>query len=117
MPWAPKRPCSWPGCGALTDVGRCEKHRKQERKQIDERRGTGTQRGYGVRWQAARRAYLSDHPWCAICLEHNKRNLAFVVDHIKPHKGDMALFWDTDNWQALCKECHDVKTAGEGRWG
>lgn len=33
--------------------------------------------------------------------------LAEIVDHIKPHRGDMALFWDSDNWQSLCKHCHD----------
>jgi 5-methylcytosine-specific restriction protein A len=38
---------------------------------------------------------------------------AVVVDHIIPHKGDKALFWDSGNWQALCKRCHDVKTATE----
>ena len=32
---------------------------------------------------------------------------AAVVDHITPHKGDMKLFWDSDNWQSLCKQCHD----------
>lgn len=32
---------------------------------------------------------------------------ATVVDHIVPHRGDMKLFWDRDNWQALCKACHD----------
>jgi 5-methylcytosine-specific restriction protein A len=35
------------------------------------------------------------------------------VDHIKPHKGDMALFWDSSNWQSLCKPCHSAKTATE----
>jgi 5-methylcytosine-specific restriction protein A len=38
---------------------------------------------------------------------------ANVVDHIKPHKGDQALFWCRDNWQSLCKRCHDYKTATE----
>ncbi|MCB4811684.1 HNH endonuclease [Methylovorus menthalis] len=38
---------------------------------------------------------------------------ATVVDHIKPHRGDMALFWDRNNWQAMAKECHDRKTARE----
>jgi 5-methylcytosine-specific restriction endonuclease McrA len=32
---------------------------------------------------------------------------ATVVDHITPHKGDAALFWDPANWQPLCKRCHD----------
>ncbi|WP_330164070.1 HNH endonuclease [Paenibacillus campinasensis] len=36
-----------------------------------------------------------------------------VVDHIIPHKGDPKLFWDKNNWQALCKKCHDTKTARE----
>ncbi|WP_456243258.1 HNH endonuclease [Thermacetogenium phaeum] len=35
-----------------------------------------------------------------------------------PHKGDRQLFWDESNWQALCKPCHDSKTAREdGGWG
>jgi hypothetical protein len=32
---------------------------------------------------------------------------AVVVDHIVPHRGDMKLFWDSGNWQSLCKTCHD----------
>jgi len=32
---------------------------------------------------------------------------ASVVDHIKPHKGNDALFWDEKNWQSLCKPHHD----------
>jgi 5-methylcytosine-specific restriction protein A len=36
--------------------------------------------------------------------------VAEVVDHIKPHKGDMTLFWDENNWQSLCKMHHDRKT-------
>ncbi len=43
---------------------------------------------------------------------------AVLVDHIQPHKGDMTLFWRVDNWQPLCKECHDRKTAlYDGGWG
>lgn len=38
---------------------------------------------------------------------------ATVVDHIKPHRGDKALFWDEHNWQPLCKKCHDTKTGKE----
>jgi 5-methylcytosine-specific restriction protein A len=40
-----------------------------------------------------------------------------TVDHIVPHRGDQKLFWDEANWAALCKPCHDAKTAREGRWG
>lgn len=31
-----------------------------------------------------------------------------VVDHIEPHKGNLVLFWDANNLQALCKKCHDT---------
>ncbi|HWL55465.1 MAG TPA: HNH endonuclease [Paracoccus sp. (in: a-proteobacteria)] len=31
---------------------------------------------------------------------------ATLVDHIKPHRGDKALFWNWNNWQALCAPCH-----------
>ena len=36
-----------------------------------------------------------------------------MVDHIIPHKGDEALFWDEDNLQSLCTPCHNQKTARE----
>ncbi|MBB5704300.1 5-methylcytosine-specific restriction endonuclease McrA [Ochrobactrum daejeonense] len=37
-----------------------------------------------------------------------------VVDHIKPHRGDAALFWDMDNLQSVSKEYHDsIKQAQE----
>jgi len=38
---------------------------------------------------------------------------ATLTDHIVPHKGDMKLFWDTDNHQSGCDDCHNVKTARE----
>ena len=68
---------------------------------------------YNGRWQKARAGYLAKHP---LCREHEALGQyipATVVDHIQPHKGDMSLFWDSDNWQPLCKACHDAKTARE----
>ena len=44
------------------------------------------------------------------CASYGKITPATIVDHIVPHRGDMLLFWDQENWQALCKECHDQKT-------
>ncbi|WP_314945899.1 hypothetical protein [Bradyrhizobium cosmicum] len=32
---------------------------------------------------------------------------AVVVDHVKPHRGDRALFWDKRNWQPLCTHHHN----------
>jgi len=37
-----------------------------------------------------------------------------VVDHIKPHRGDIALFWDENNLQSVSKAWHDsIKQARE----
>lgn len=38
---------------------------------------------------------------------------AIVVDHVRPHRGDMVLFWDVANWQSLCLSCHNRKSALE----
>lgn len=74
---------------------------------MTDRRGSSAARGYGSRWQKARATFLQQHP---LCRNHESRGLvvaATVVDHIVPHRGDQKLFWDTSNWQALCKQCHD----------
>ena len=118
----PLRPCKYPNCPHVTDdrSGYCPTHLKQERKQYDESRGTAAQRGYDARWQKYRRMYLNTHPLCVECLVKETPVIreATVVDHVKPHKGDYKLFWNPANHQALCKECHDIKTASEdGEFG
>lgn len=74
---------------------------------------TTAQRGYGSRWQKARQTFLLRSPLCVECSRNGRVTEARVVDHVVPHRGDQDLFWDTSNWQALCKRCHDVKTATE----
>ena len=118
MPWAARSPCTWPGCGILTDGGRCAVHRVVERAELERRRGSASSRGYDSRWRKARKLFLQVHPLCATCRSRGVIRQATVVDHIRPHKGDQALFRDERNLQALCKECHDSKTARQdGRWG
>ena len=117
MPGKPARPCRWPRCPQLTNArsGYCEAHLKASRAQQDARRGTAAQRGYGARWQRASKVYLAEHPLCAMCLskQPSRVTAATLVDHIIPHKGDPALFWDRANWQSLCEDCHNEKTARE----
>lgn len=62
---------------------------------------------YNARWQKARATFLKRNPLCAFCKEQGKVTAATVVDHITPHKGDSSLFWDSSNWQPLCKTHHD----------
>ena len=65
------------------------------------------------KWREARLEYLKRNPLCVRHLKQNKNVAANVVDHDKPHKGDIKLFWDKDNWQSLCIPCHNTKTALE----
>ena len=64
-------------------------------------------RPYGYKWQQARVGWLRKHPLCVECNRRGRVEAAIIVDHIKPHRGDMVLFWDKTNWQSLCKSCHD----------
>ncbi|WP_223251991.1 HNH endonuclease signature motif containing protein [Paracoccus mutanolyticus] len=49
-------------------------------------------------WEKARAEFVfSLHSCCVMCGAD-----ATLVDHIKPHRGDKALFWNWNNWQALC---------------
>ena len=87
---------------------------KQERqRETDQRRGSSTQRGYDYRWQRYRARFLAEHPLCATCERAGKITLANEVDHIRPHRGNPALFWDRRNHQSLCKPCHSRKSATE----
>lgn len=74
---------------------------------------TAHKRGYGHRWRKARASYLAKHPLCVHCQQAGKVTVATDLDHIIPHRGDMVLFWDSNNWQPLCKPCHSRKTQSE----
>ncbi len=68
---------------------------------------------YNWKWRKAAKQFLIENPLCAECLRQGKTELAEVVDHIRPHKGDLALFWNSENWQPLSRVCHNRKTAAE----
>ncbi len=112
MPTQPAKPCAHPGCRRLVTSGaRCAEHARELSRAQDAGRDQATRALYNnARWRAASRAYLDRHPVCARCTE-----LAAVVDHVIPHRGDYGLFWRTPNWQPLCKRCHDRKTATEDK--
>ncbi|WP_085893600.1 HNH endonuclease [Roseovarius litorisediminis] len=73
-------------------------------KRHDRNRPSASARGYGHGWRKARAAFLKINDRCALKGCSAK---ATVVDHIIPHKGDEALFWDRTNWQPLCAPCHN----------
>ena len=111
----PLRPCRHAGCPVLTRDGWCEKHRPKH------------QRRSSAEWHAwynlpiwtdrLRPAQLLREPFCRECAAAGRRTRATVVDHVKPHRGDWALFTDEANLQSLCKYHHDRKTAMEQAQG
>lgn len=72
-----------------------------------------------ARWKKLRaRVFKRDLFTCRCGCDHIEHDAAqLVADHIKPHRGDPALFWDERNIQTLRKSpCHDkVKQAQEHR--
>lgn len=118
VPLAAKRPCAWrgfPPCAGVTRERFCDKHRATERKRQDALRPSSSARGYDSRWRRLRWAFLRAHPICVdpFGLHRHRITPATEVDHIKPHKGNKALFWNQDNWQPVCHACHSRKTASE----
>lgn len=109
MPGKPPRICR---CGKVVPAGdrcACTRERDRERKaRHDANRPSASARGYGREWRAARAKFLALHPVCARC-----RAPATVVDHIVPHRGDPARFWDRSNWQSLCAPHHNASKQRE----
>lgn len=115
MPNKLARPCKYKGCALLTNdaAGYCPAHKSIMQHQSDAQRGTSTQRGYDYRWQQNRLFYLQQHPLCAECERLGLIMQATTVDHIIPHRGDYNLMWSPNNWQALCIQHHNFKTAAQ----
>jgi len=79
----------------------------------NQKRDSAHKRGYDANWRKASKSFLRAYPMCERHLDRDQWVPASVVDHVIPHKGDYELFWDEENWQSLCKRCHDHKTATE----
>lgn len=95
-------------CGNTIPHGqRCTcqiKATRARNKRHDATRPTARQRGYTRAWETESKLFLAYHP---VCAAPGCTSLATLVDHIIPHKGDTALFWDRANWQPLCTHCHN----------
>ena len=59
-------------------------------------------------WKKLRQAHLVKEPLCQFCLAVDRVNATnLIVDHIRPHRGDRKLFYDSRNLQTLCEGCHN----------
>lgn len=57
---------------------------------------------------AQREVFLEDHPVCMHCSAARSVD----VDHITNRSQSSKAFLDQENWQALCRPCHDAKGTG-----
>ena len=118
MPLKFTKYCAHAGCKnyALPGSKYCEQHKAddiQRKAYADRQRLSPQERGYTNAWRKASKAFLVAHPLCAECLKLGITKPATEVDHIIPHKGNKDLFWNQNNWQSLCHECHSRKTVKE----
>ena len=111
MAMLPLKPCRHPGCPVLTREGWCPKHKPQHKRRVS----AAYHAWYSLPiWtDRLRPEQLLREPFCRARAAEGIRTRASVVDHIKPHRGDWALFTDVTNLQSLCKFHHDQKTARE----
>jgi 5-methylcytosine-specific restriction endonuclease McrA len=60
-------------------------------------------------WFRLRAAQLRREPWCRECARAQRQTPATTADHIRPHRGNAALFFDPANLQSLCDIHHGDK--------
>lgn len=118
MPYAAKKPCAHSGCRALVQSGSgslCALHRTEKTRLYNQQPERAKAKSlYATKqWQDIRRLVLRSSPLCVVCKKAGRFVAAEHVDHIKPHKGDEATFFDVENLQSLCKPCHSRKTVTE----
>lgn len=116
MPYAPKKPCRFPGCPRLTNQTYCEEHAKQVISNYNRyQRPKRINRRYHNGWPKLRARYLRTHPFCEQCRAQGRLTQATEVHHVLPleHGGTN----DLNNLMALCKPCHSRITAQmDDRW-
>lgn len=82
----------------------------------DRSRGSRHERGYGSDWDKRRKRILTrDKGLCQPCLQQGVVAPATQVDHLVP-KAQGGTDEDA-NLQAICRACHQAKTAREARQG
>jgi|OM-RGC.v1.028695540 HNH endonuclease. len=75
-------------------------------------------------WRKLRQAvFARDNYTCRMAgchcfvVDGRSRPNSAVANHIKPHKGDLKLFWDINNIETVCKECHDTRIQSREKRG
>jgi 5-methylcytosine-specific restriction endonuclease McrA len=90
---------------------------QQAKAEYEARRGSARERCYDTVWDKASRGHRRSHPLCLGCQAVGRVTAAELTDHVVPHKGDQAIFWNRSLWQSACRWHHDVvKQKLEALW-
>ena len=81
--------------------------RQVQKREADQRRGSARERGYSTRWDKASAGHLRNSPLCRYCELAGDLTAATLTDHLYPHRGDQAVFWNRTYWISSCAPCHD----------
>lgn len=109
MPFAAPRHC--PRGHAPFTGRRCPVCAKAAKAAADQRRPSAAARGYDAEWRRESAEFLArpENRFCAC----GCGRVANMVDHIRAHKGNRALFWDRSNWQPMALGCNSRKAVRE----
>lgn len=96
-----QRICKTTNCSGTTAKGAyCDDCRPPDRRHNAEHR-----RLYKTaRWQRLRLQVIRESPVCKC------GQATTDVDHVRPHNGDVRLFYNKANLRAQCHSCHSKKT-------
>ena len=118
MPYAPEHYCLG-GCGKRIPSGKtyCPECKKRMypyvRRDPDGGYAKLKKEYNSKRWKDLRAYKLRINPLCEVCAKIPVTTLATVVDHDKPHRGNMDLFYDINNLVSMCVTHHNQKSAEE----
>ena len=102
-------PCRHQGCPEITTEGYCQKHKREDVKEYDKRRGSRIERGYTKEWLRVRIMKLARDPLCERCLIKGIDKQADIVHHRDRNPRNNMSY----NLESLCFRCHDNEHAKE----
>ena len=117
-PRAAPSACGTPMCAGMAVKGTlCEPCRKEKATtyRVSPERAKLNTFYQGTQWRSLSKAYRRRHPLCAHCKGRGITTPCDMTDHVVPIRTAWDRRYDPTNMQALCHQCHNIKTARDRR--